>query len=665
LRLGYNAFKDEGTIFIAESLYSKCYDSIEQSSVTIKSLDLSFNDITDIGAESIAKYLSISTFLQVLFLSGNNISSKGFASIADALNTNRSLTELDLTGNAGRNNGAIALAQSLDNNHILTSLSLSGCRIGIHGIRRLKQTLEINHTITCINLSNNNIGDDGAKEIAEALEKHKRLESLDISFNNITFVGTEYLGKSLTNYTSLKRLAIDNNKLRDKGSIHFCTIYLTMNLKDLNISFNEIGVDGIVPLLQTIASHMTLNVLSLSGNNIDYNAATILSNLLSSNKTLHTLHLYHTGLSEASQVRIAAGIASNREGLFTTLSGFDLAKSVHILGLLKSVEQRSNKVILKCFNETWKAKTLSEQKIQKSINNSNTNDFTRKVISTSDLLDCVDGLAEEFLKDDDVTELFTNLNTTHKAKAGQVQESVQELLLSCNESIENALKMISVDSFQDIAKCVGPADKLSPIDTKILFASILEASKEKLSEKFCKKELWELQQYYMSPKIDILKDEQNELLDEKIELVASEDNDNKNEKKLRRVSLSEKEEHPTYEAGTLDDGTVLNIPVFPSFVIHETERKGSYTIDEENEDEDQYARPRKRSQGPAKIRIAYYPRIKDLYDAQKLSGNEISMLGTLRYLKFLETLPPPYSFKNESSLEVVFFEGHEKLISIS
>jgi Ran GTPase-activating protein (RanGAP) involved in mRNA processing and transport len=662
LRLGYNSFKDEGVKFFTETLLSSNNDSSSSSSSSsngssscccIKSIDLSFNDITDIGAESIAKYLSQSKHIQVLFLSGNSISSKGFQYIANSLRINQSLIELDLTGNAGRNKGIIALAEALDNNNNMKSITLSGCKIQNDGIQRLCKTLDINHNIISINISNNNLGDNGANEISKAMLNNKMIESLNISLNNITHIGMRYLGNSLINYKSLKRLGLDNNKLRDKGSIYFSKIYLTMDLKDLNIGFNEIGVDGIIPLLQAIASHMTLNVLSLSGNNIDYNAATILSSLLSSNKTLNTLQLYHTGLSEASQRRIAVGIASNKEGVFTTLSGFDLAQSAHILGPLKLLENQSNKVILKCFNETWKAKALSQQLLQNDMKNSLSNSSAHhsidsiKIMGDNDLLNCVDGLAEELLQDDDMTELFTNLKTTRKEKSEQVQEAVQELLLSCNESIENALQMISVESVQDITKFVEPSYELSAADSNLLFRSIIEASKDTLAMPFNSKELWELQQYYMSPKIDVLKDYQDEILD--AEDVHEKQQIDNNDKKIRRLSVE-----CDIPLGECTDYLAVN-PFTPVDVIP-TQSKATSKLTEELT-----TRTRKRSQGPIKIRLAYYPKIKELYETQKLEGNELSMLHILRFLKFLETLPPPYQCKSETNLEILFFEGQGQL----
>ena len=325
------------------------------------------------------------------------------------------------------------------------------------------------------------------------------------------------------------------------------------------------------------------------------------------------------------------------------------------MGPLKLLGNRSNKVILKCFNETWKAKTSSQQKLQQELTESNgdeqisTDSNTKsnsKPVSAADLLSCVDDLAEEFLKDDDMTELFTNLKTSRKKKTEQVQEAVQELLLSCNDSIENALQMISEESVQDIAKYVVSSDDLSSVDSNLLFSSIIEASKETLSNAFNAKELWELQQYYMSPKIDVLKDYQDEILDED-EIQTSDKNDNK----FRRLSIQC--ELPNVENAYGDD-IGLNTTSTLFIVSNQT----SKLADELN------TRIRKRSQGPIKIRIAYYPKIKELYDSYKLEGNESALLQILRLVKFLETLPPPYTCKSDSSLEALFFDaqGHLALI---
>ncbi|MGZ5781128.1 MAG: hypothetical protein ACXWIN_09260, partial [Burkholderiaceae bacterium] len=90
-----------------------------------------------------------------LDLSGNNIGDVGAAALAK----NTTITHLDLRGNYLRDAGAAALAQ----NTTITHLDLSGNRIGDAGAAALAQ----NTTITHLDLSRNSIGDVEAATLTQ------------------------------------------------------------------------------------------------------------------------------------------------------------------------------------------------------------------------------------------------------------------------------------------------------------------------------------------------------------------------------------------------------------------------------------------------------------------------------------------------------------------
>lgn len=67
--------------------------------LTIKSIDLNNNKISDEGVQHIAKAICDCPALEVLILSNNKLTEKCIEPLAATLRTNKVLKSLDLTGN--------------------------------------------------------------------------------------------------------------------------------------------------------------------------------------------------------------------------------------------------------------------------------------------------------------------------------------------------------------------------------------------------------------------------------------------------------------------------------------------------------------------------------------------------------------------------------------
>ena len=114
---------------------------------TLTHLDLSENDISDLGTEAICK----------------------------ALQSNNVLTHLILAGNKIGDSGAVALAEALKSPATqLSHLSLVRCRITSLGVEILAGALETNRSLTNLNLSFNQISDTGAIQLAQPLLENKK-----------------------------------------------------------------------------------------------------------------------------------------------------------------------------------------------------------------------------------------------------------------------------------------------------------------------------------------------------------------------------------------------------------------------------------------------------------------------------------------------------------
>ncbi|CAF3871208.1 unnamed protein product [Rotaria magnacalcarata] len=170
--------------------------------MTLTTLDLSYNDIGEDGAQYLANALAtnkvtlnqplcveyiVNLFLKqtltTLDLTGNNIGEDGAEHLANALATNKvtlnqplcveyivnlflnqTLTTLDLTYNDIGEDGAAHLANALTTNKVTLNQSLCVEYIA---------NLFLKQTLTTLDLSCNDIGEDGAEHLANALATNK------------------------------------------------------------------------------------------------------------------------------------------------------------------------------------------------------------------------------------------------------------------------------------------------------------------------------------------------------------------------------------------------------------------------------------------------------------------------------------------------------------
>jgi hypothetical protein len=151
----------------------------------LKSLDIANNQFGPDAVEFIANGLENNRFLTALDISMNEISKEGANSISRALRTNSTLQTLYLCDNWILN-GAIKLANALKTNSSLHTMIL--CRNGINddGATSFSEALMINTTLTNLNLGRNGITNVGAKKLADALMTNSDLKILDLQRNMLS-----------------------------------------------------------------------------------------------------------------------------------------------------------------------------------------------------------------------------------------------------------------------------------------------------------------------------------------------------------------------------------------------------------------------------------------------------------------------------------------------
>ena len=117
LNISDNNIGDKGIALISTAL---------QTNNTMTKLDIRSRscNMSDDGAESLARALTVNKTLQELEINSNNIGDKGIAHIATALRTNNTLKKLAIGGVTATDEGALSLAATLTANSSMERLEL-------------------------------------------------------------------------------------------------------------------------------------------------------------------------------------------------------------------------------------------------------------------------------------------------------------------------------------------------------------------------------------------------------------------------------------------------------------------------------------------------------------------------------------------------------------
>ena len=302
LNLTRNQLTDEAAKYLAEAINNNCQ---------LRTLDLSVNNISHIGAQHLAKAINNNNCqLRTLNLSYNNISDIGAQHLAEAINNNNNcqLHTLNLAHNKISDIGAQHLAEAINNNNCqLRTLNLSHNNISDIGAQYLAEAINNNNCqLHTLNLSLNNISNIGAQHLAEAINNNNcQLHTLDLSLNNISDTGAQHLADAINN-SQLHTLDLKINNISHIGAQHLAEAINNNNcqLRTLNLSYNNILHIGAQHLAEAINNNNSqLRTLNLRANNTSDIGAQHLAEDISNNNNcqLCTLNLTFNNISEAGK----------------------------------------------------------------------------------------------------------------------------------------------------------------------------------------------------------------------------------------------------------------------------------------------------------------------------------------------------------------------------
>ena len=213
LHLSYMGIDDDGMIPLASGLVT---------SQSLKSLDLSRNNIADLGLKALSNLSkNNNNNLEWLNLSENGpFSAVGLSCFSQAILKALNLKELHLCNNAINDEGLQALAVGLRKHPTLARLDLSMNAIGIEGLRALA-VAEIT-SLRWLSVARNAINDEALGVLAEGIENFVSLETLNLANNNmITSSGMAVLTPIFRRSCSLKEIDLYPTNIKDSEARAF------------------------------------------------------------------------------------------------------------------------------------------------------------------------------------------------------------------------------------------------------------------------------------------------------------------------------------------------------------------------------------------------------------------------------------------------------------
>jgi Leucine-rich repeat (LRR) protein len=198
--------------------------------------------------------------LQLLNLSYNNLGELGVKKLQSFLVKASYLSHLDLSHCAFGPGGAATLAQYFMCLP-LASLSICGNHIEDDGITKIANNFKYLTTLETLDLAENKITDVGAVFVAHNLKHLINLQSLDLRKNQLGDAGAATMCSHLDGLSKFRNLSLADNRVGEQGACEAAAhIWKLLPLQMLNLSLNRITPTGITELRKAADSHGKLLV---------------------------------------------------------------------------------------------------------------------------------------------------------------------------------------------------------------------------------------------------------------------------------------------------------------------------------------------------------------------------------------------------------------------
>lgn len=227
----------------AEMLVNLGYDEISNMLThdNYNTLSLTHQRITIDSCKKIIEVLNSNKTINILLLDGCGINDTFMFEIAKYIQNNSVITELDLSFNNFTSIGANSLFESLKYNNTLQTLILN-CNFIQFDERAFMNNLKKNV------LGNNIICPDAIVKIGTVLRQNESLELLTLSCCKVDS-GVSEIFEELRFNSVLKHLDLSYNKLNSNAVNKICEILPYTNIIELELGETGLNIDDLVKIL--------------------------------------------------------------------------------------------------------------------------------------------------------------------------------------------------------------------------------------------------------------------------------------------------------------------------------------------------------------------------------------------------------------------------------
>ncbi|KAI6691916.1 hypothetical protein NL676_019626 [Syzygium grande] len=249
-------------------------------------LNISGNRLTDACGSYISTILKNCRALYSLNVERCSITSRTINKVAEALEAGSMLAQLYIGHNdLISGNAIICLLSKLATLERFSELSLSGLKLSKTVVDSLCQ-ISKRLSLSGLMLGGTNIGTDGALQLSESLPfENQELVKLDLSFCGLT---SKYFSRQTidTLVCGIVELNLGGNLIKQEGisALASVLVHPQCGIKVLILNKCQLGLSGVVKIIQALAENDSLKELNLAGN---ANAEEIKSNSQMGTSLIH------------------------------------------------------------------------------------------------------------------------------------------------------------------------------------------------------------------------------------------------------------------------------------------------------------------------------------------------------------------------------------------
>lgn len=312
LDFSHNHMGDEGAIEVAQVL---------KVSELLHTVNLSVNEITDIGAVAIAAAFvpcanptgmpsQWNRSVNYLLLACNKISDDGFVALANAAACHHDMAKIDLARNAIGGFGIRALMRSQERNR-MCQFALHGNQLGNEGVQHLCAAWKAfggkgSHAV--LNLHENDFSLGGAQGLGDLLDGNDFLQDINVSCNTLGSRGAEALSSKMVpaGRNVVRFINLANNRLRDEGAEEIAKILEanSEHLTKLNLSYNQIDDKGGERLCHALAKSFAMVNFIASHNQFRDRTVEAFCSMLPANKSIKVVDIKGNNFTEPQKMRL-------------------------------------------------------------------------------------------------------------------------------------------------------------------------------------------------------------------------------------------------------------------------------------------------------------------------------------------------------------------------